>query len=176
MEPLAWSQRVLAYGRPLAEMPVLLERLLGTPARIRALAMHVPVEVLNLRRSGSWSVMEHIGHLVVMQDRMEERLFDHLDMRPRLCTIDLTDQEALLHGHRARALGDLVEEFRLKRQWFVERMEAMGPEQLAHHAVHPRTGELRSAVDMAYFMAEHDDHHLATMRRLIGVRRPSMQH
>lgn len=174
MQPQPWTERVLAFGRPAGELPLLLERLLGTPARIRGMAMQVPLEVLNLRRSGSWSVLEHIAHLLVLQDQMERRLVDHLERRTHLCTIDLSGQEARLHRERGRELGDLLEEFRLKRRWFVERIDEMDDGQLAHRALHPCTGELRSVVDMAFYMAEHDDHHLAVMRRLIEQRRPTI--
>jgi uncharacterized damage-inducible protein DinB len=140
---------------------------MGTPARLLQLAGHEPPERLNLRRQGSWSVKEHIGHLILVQDRMEPRLEDIGQRRSQLTQVDLTDQEHFVAGHGRREMGDLIEEFRLKRIYFSERIMAMGQAELLHRAAHPCTGRWMTPADILYFLAEHDDHHLALMRQLL---------
>jgi hypothetical protein len=167
MELIPWNNRNLPFGRGLGEFPVLLERLLGTPARLAHLAAHEPRERLIMRRSGSWSVMEHIGHLLMLDERMEARVEDFMARRSELCTIDLGDQTRLLNGHRSRDLGDLLEEFRLQRVRLVARMEGMDPGALRHSAQHPCRQMKMRPVDMATYLAEHDDHHLASMRGIL---------
>jgi hypothetical protein len=167
MRPTPWSEREFAFGRSLEEVPVLLERIMGTPARLLHLTGHEPPERLNLRRLGSWSVKEHIGHLILMQDRMEPRLDDLVQRRSQLSEVDLSDQGPIVAGHGRRALGDLIEEFRLKRIYFAERITAMEQAVLLHRADHPCTGRNMTVADILYFLAEHDDHHLALMRHLL---------
>jgi len=162
-----WSQRKLPFGRSAEELPVLLERVLGTPARLAQLTSHEPVERLSLRRQGSWSALEHIGHLIHLQDRMDERVDDFAAHRSCLCRIDLAGQAAILSGYTARALGDVLEEFRLKRVYFVDRVCRLDPGALRHKAQHPCGSETMSVADMVLYLAEHDDHHLALMRRLL---------
>ncbi len=162
-----WDQRTLAYGRSLEELPVLLERVLGTPARLADLTAHEPLERLSLRRQGRWSVLEHIGHLIHLQDRMDERVDDYAAQRACLCSIDLGDQERVLSGFTSRALGDVLQEFRLKRAYFVERVRSLDPGALRHQAQHPCRDQRMSVADMVLYLAEHDDHHLVLMRKLL---------
>jgi uncharacterized damage-inducible protein DinB len=49
----------------------------------------------------------------------------------------------------------------------VERAEALGPADLGHAALHPRLGQPMTVVDHLFFVAEHDDHHLAAIGELI---------
>jgi hypothetical protein len=167
MELIPWNERTLTFGRGLDELPVLLERLLGTPARLFYLTHHEPRERLVMRRSGSWSIMEHIGHLLLLDERMEARVEDFMARRSELCPINLGDQGHLLDGHRGRDLGDLLEEFRLQRVRLVARISGMDPGALRHMAQHPCRQVTMRPVDMATFLAEHDDHHLVRMRGIL---------
>jgi hypothetical protein len=49
---------------------------------------------------------------------------------------------------------------------FVRRLEALTDEEVAATALHPRLRQQMRVIDMAYFVAEHDDHHLATINEL----------
>ncbi len=168
-----WTQRELPFGRGLDDLPVLMERLMGTPERLSALTMHAPREMLSLCVQGSWSALEHIGHLVHLQDRFDERVDDFAARRPCLCRIDLSGQETILAGYTGRALGDVLEEFRLKRAYFVERLAALDSGALRHLAEHPCRGIRMSVVDMATYLAEHDDHHLLLVRAMLRTTRRS---
>lgn len=162
-----WVKRTFAFGRTMDDLAALLERVLGTAARLTDLTAHEPVERLGLRSQGSWSALEHIGHLIHLQDRMDERVDDYAAQRTCLCRIDLSDQEQILSGYTSRALGDVLEEFRLKRVYFVERIQRLDPGALRHQALHPCRPERMSVSDMVLYLAEHDDHHLVRMRKLL---------
>lgn len=162
-----WSDRNLAFGKGLDEFPVLLERVSGTAARLVALTAYSPREQLRLRPYGSWSVAEHIGHLIYLQDRLEERVDDFAARRAELCWIDLTEQAPALEIHRRQDMGDLIEEFRLKREYFVRRLNELDPGALRHRAFHRCRNTSMTAVDMVLYVAEHDDHHLAAIRRIL---------
>jgi hypothetical protein len=116
--------------------------------------------------------LEHIGHLIFLQDRMDERVDDFAAQRPCLCRIELNDQDRILAGYTARALGDVLEEFRLKRTYFVERVQGLDPGALRHQAQHPCRDQRMSVTDMVLYLAEHDDHHLVLMRRLLHANGP----
>ncbi len=168
MRPVPWNQRQLPFGRGLDELPVLVERVRGTPHRLRALLQHRSPEALSLRISGKWSVMEHLGHLITLQDRFEERVTDFELRRPRLCVIDLSDQDRALTGQRGRSLGDVLEELHLKRKAFLRRVERLSQSSLLHVASHPCKDRPMRPMDMLLWIAEHDDHHLATLRGLVS--------
>lgn len=170
MAVLPWSERKLPFGKSLDELPLLLERMIGTPARLWQLARAVPRERLTLSRSGSWSAMEHMVHLTFLDERMDDRVEDFMARRATLCRIDMGAQEGVMARNRGRDPGDLLEEFRLGRNALVERIRSMDPGALRHCAQHPCMGRLLRPVDMAMYLAEHDDHHLALMRGLLTGR------
>jgi hypothetical protein len=162
-----WAERQLSFGKGLEELPVMLERVKGTTARLRNLTSHVPRERLLLRPYGQWSVVDHIGHLIYLQDRSEEHVDDFVSRRNELCQIDLSDQASILDLHRRQELGDLIEEFRLKRDYFVRRIQDMDPGALRHQALNRCRGVRMTIVDTILYVAEHDDHHLASMRNIL---------
>lgn len=169
MELIPWSQRQLEFGRPLDELPVLLERIRGTSARLSALIAHAPMEHLQLQLNGKWSVMEHLGHLITLQDRFDGRAEDFERERDRLCEISLHDQEPILQAHRRRTVGDALEEFRLKREAFAHRVARFKDDVLNHTSFHPCQNKRMRPMDMLFWIAEHDDHHLATIRRHLSA-------
>jgi hypothetical protein len=69
--------------------------------------------------------------------------------------------------HNEREVAELVLAFRRERGRFVERLDAWERETLAASAIHPRLQQPMRLVDMLYFVAEHDDHHLARMTELL---------
>lgn len=166
--PVAWSKRTLEYGRSMDEFPVLLERVQGTSARISALLVNQPMENLHLQVQGRWSAMEHIGHLITLQDRFEGRVEDFAHRRSGLREVNLADQGPIIQGHRLRSVGDVLEEFRLKRQAFVDRILRLEQSSLEHVAYHPCQNKPMRPVDMLLWIAEHDDHHLASVRGILG--------
>ena len=66
---------------------------------------------------------------------------------------------------------ELLEEFRLRRTSLVRSLMDLDPEALRHSAQHPCRGMHMRPVDMAIYLAEHDDHHLALIRGLLDGRR-----
>ena len=147
---------------------MLLERVRGTSARIAAMFARQPVENLHLQVVGKWSVLEHVGHLITLQDRFEGRATDFEQRRSSLCDINLADQQAILQGHRLRSVGDVLEEFRLKRLAFASRVQRFHQSVLEHVAYHPCQNVRMRPVDMLLWIAEHDDHHLASIRQTLG--------
>ena len=168
MQLLPWNQRTIRFDRSVQEMPLLLERMAGTPARLAHLTRSLPREHLVLSREGKWSIMEHIAHLLHLDLRFQARVDDFVARRSELCRIDLDHHHREVNGHRDRTLGDLLEEFRLGRSVLVRRIRQMDDSVLGQRAMHPCQHRPMSAVDMALWIAEHDDHHLATGRIIAG--------
>lgn len=169
MEILPWSQRSLPFGKATAELPYLLERMQGTPIRMSELLRGLPLERLTLGAQGRWSALEHAAHLLLLDQRLQSRVDDFAARRPGLCRIDLADQHEQIATQKHRPPGDLLEEFRLTRLHLVRRIRSLDEGALGHRASHPCLGVAYGPADMALWVAEHDDHHLLTVRRLLGA-------
>jgi hypothetical protein len=75
--------------------------------------------------------------------------------------------------HDAKHILELISEFEKGRSEFVTSLKNLTPEDLEKTALHPRLQTPMKIIDLAYFVAEHDDHHLAQITTLMdGVKKP----
>ena len=162
----AWFERTFEFTFPAGQYPSLCVRLRGTPVRLEEMLRDVPRNVL-VRKSGEkWSAQEHAGHLLDLESLWMARVDDFLAGGDRLTAADLSNRKTHEANHNARLLSDMLKEFRTARFRLVERLEILQPADFARSAVHPRLEQPMRLVDHLYFAAEHDDHHLATIRSL----------
>jgi hypothetical protein len=80
---------------------------------------------------------------------------------------DMSNKKTFGAPHNARSLDDLLRDFRKAREYFVKRLIEMDEVQLAHTAFHPGLQKPMRLADMVFFVAEHDDHHLTLIRRIL---------
>ncbi len=69
--------------------------------------------------------------------------------------------------HNRRAIGEILAEFRSARSRLMSRVEKIDPANFSRTLLHPRLKTPMRLVDHLYFVAEHDDHHLAHIWELI---------
>ena len=166
MRRTKWVEREFEFNLPLGVFPCVVERLRGTPARLEEVVRHLPPGVLTARRGDAWSIQEHVGHLLDLDELHEGRLEDYARRLERLRPADMSNRKTYEAGHNDAAIEDLLARFRAARASFVRRLEALDEEEVALSALHPRLGKQMRVIDMAWFVAEHDDHHLATITEL----------
>jgi uncharacterized damage-inducible protein DinB len=166
MERRIWFERKFDLGIPVVAAPEIMERLRGTPLRLEERTAAVHMTSLKQRVEGRWSIQEHVGHLLDLELLWAGRLDDFEMGAETLRPADVENRATWDGDHNARSLGDLLEEFGGFRSRFLERSEAMGVGELARTALHPRLGQPMTVVDLLFFVAEHDDHHLASITAL----------
>lgn len=166
MRRTKWFEREFDFSLPVGVFPCVVERLRGTPARLEELVRSLPPQVLTARRGDAWTIQEHAGHLVDLDELHEGRLEDYAHSLERLRPADLSNRKTYEAGHNDAVLENLLASFRAARARFVSRLEALSDEEVAATAIHPRLGKQMRVIDMALFVAEHDDHHLATITEL----------
>ncbi|HEY9015535.1 MAG TPA: DinB family protein [Gemmatimonadales bacterium] len=162
-----WFDRKFALGLPRDAFPDLLERIRGTPARLEERVRGLDRAMLTRRIGESWSIQENVGHLGDMEALWAGRLGDFLEGRDALRPADLKNTRTHEARHNDASVEALLLTFRRERFGTVERLEAMGASDLDRTALHPRLSQPMSIVDHFFFVAEHDDHHLAAIAELI---------
>jgi uncharacterized damage-inducible protein DinB len=165
----AWFDRTFEFGFPVEQYPTICIRLLGTPARLEELLKGVEPEVSTGKPDGKWSIQEHAGHLADMEPLWLWRVEDFVSGRETLTIADLTNARTHEANHNSHELRKVLNDFRSARFDLLERLNKLDPGQFARTLVHPRLQQPMRLVDHLYFVAEHDDHHLATIRHLIGI-------
>ena len=164
--PRRWFDRKFELGLGPNAAPELIERLRGTPERLRAAVNDLPPEVLTRRVDGKWSIQENAGHLLDLESLWEQRLEDYDKRLPALHPADLENRKTHEAGHNTRPISRILADFSAARGAIMDKISRMTPAQLARTALHPRLQQPMSVVDLCFFVAEHDDHHLRTIDEL----------
>jgi hypothetical protein len=165
--PIKWLERSWTFDLPAAAFPAILERLRGTPARAADLVSGVPESVLGRRLDG-WSIKEHIGHLDDLHALDEARLGEFAASVPVLSAADMGNERTEAAGHNARPVREILDQLRRHRASLVDRMDALSLDDVQATSQHPRLKRPVRLIDWAYFVAEHDDHHLVQARRVLN--------
>jgi DinB family protein len=167
MQRTKWVDRKFTFDHPTGWLPDIIERLRGTEPRLRAMTASLSEEALARKPDGSWSIKEHIGHLGDLEALHEGRI-DELEARKdALQPADMTNARTNEAHHNEQPLEQLHERFATLRNHLIMRLEQLDDSTQEWAAMHPRLGVRMRPIDVAYFTAEHDDHHLATIRSLI---------
>jgi hypothetical protein len=168
MRQMKWTERTFCFDFPVGVYPGIVERLRGTPARIEALVLTATEETLRRRDGDAWSILEHIGHLSDLHALDETRLGEYLAGATRLTAADMANRRTHEAAYNDQSAVDLLERFGEERDGLVATLETLTEEQVSRVAMHPRLGRPLRLVDWCFFVAEHDDHHVARIRELLG--------
>ncbi len=163
---LLWFERKFRFDLPEEMFAVVLERLRGTPSRLEEKVRDLSRECLTRRDGDKWSIQEHVGHLLDLDELHDARLDDYLAGAEVLRPADVKNRKTHQANHNQQKIEDLLREFRRQRMAFVRRLEEWDRRLVGRTAMHPRLQQPMRVIDMAYFVAEHDDHHLTRMSEL----------
>jgi uncharacterized damage-inducible protein DinB len=162
-----WFERKFEFSFSLELLPNLRARLRGAPARLEETLRDRAHDILTAKPQGKWSAQEHAGHLLDLESLWLARLEDYAAARGELTPADLTNRKTDAANHNARPLENLLAEFRTARAILLTRVDELDPSLFARTLPHPRLKTPMRLVDHLYFVAEHDDHHLARIWELI---------
>ncbi|HZU26825.1 MAG TPA: DinB family protein [Bryobacteraceae bacterium] len=162
-----WFERKFEFTLPMERYSTICVRLRGAPARLDEMLADTPVDVLISRPGGKWSAQEHAGHLLDLEPLWMARLNDFLTAGDGLTEADLSNRRTFEANHNTRPIREILAGFREARMGLVNRAEDLEPEAFARALEHPRLKQPMRLVDHLYFVAEHDDHHLAVIWELI---------
>ena len=166
LQPEDWLMKEFAFVLPLGAFLAVLERVRGTPARLEELILAIPEALWTVRIGDQWSIQEQVGHLSDLETLHEGRLDDYRLGKDALRAADMTNRKTYEAEHNITPMPELLARFRTVREQFVAQVEAMDAATIGRAAMHPRLEKPMRVIDLAQFVAEHDDHHLAAIRVL----------
>jgi uncharacterized damage-inducible protein DinB len=168
VERMLWFDRAFSFDfLPVWMYPNLVERVRGTPARLEDLTRAVSPEMLTRRRDDKWSIQEHAGHLLDLEELGMNRLDDYEAGRETLHAADIENRRTHEANHNGEAIENILARFRAERMEFVRRLDNYDEQFVQRVALHPRLKKEIRVLDLVFFIAEHDDHHLARISELI---------
>ncbi len=164
-----WFDRKFEFSLPVELVPNLCARLRGTPARLEEALRGRCDKLVTGKAQGKWSAQEHAGYLFDLEPLWFARLEDYAAGRDQLTTADLSNRKTDEAKYNARPLEQILGEFRTAREKLLKRVDELDSSLFARAIPHPRLKMPMRLVDHLYFVAEHDDHHLARIWELLNA-------
>jgi len=163
-----WFERKFEFSFPVELCPNLCARLRGTPARLEEALRGRSSQSLIKKPQQKWSAQEHAGHLLDLEPLWLARVGDYVAGRDQLTVADLSNRKTDEANHNARAREQILADFRAARGTLLKRVEELDAALFTRALPHPRLKTPMRLVDHLYFVAEHDDHHLARIWELVN--------
>ena len=161
-----WISRSFDVLNPNLSFRGILERLKGTPWRLKGILEAIPRDQYTIRLDDFWSIQENVGHLLDLESLWLQRTRDFIDGKPQLTPAVLSNPQTESANYNTRDIDDIISAFTGHRLVLVNAFEFLRKNGENLQSLHPRLKTPMRPVDLAYFIAEHDDHHLATITLL----------
>ncbi len=163
-----WFERKFEFSFPVEVWPNLCARLRGAPVRLEEALRGHSHGILTSKAQGKWSAQEHAGHLLNLEALWLARVEDYVAGSEQLTVADLRNRKTDEADYNARPLEPILTEFRAARRGLLKRVEELDASLFGRVIPHPRLKTPMRLVDHLYFVAEHDDHHLARIWELVS--------
>ncbi|MGQ0827807.1 MAG: DinB family protein [Bacteroidota bacterium] len=165
MDFVKWTSREFDFNFPSENFLSIIKQLQSTAEKIKTITQGLSKNILTQKIDNAWSIQEHIGHLIDLDELHDGRINDFINKLEILRAADMTNQKTYKANHNERILSDLIHEFKNNRDHFISRLKKLDPNQSAFH---PRLQKQMRVVDMAFFVAEHDNHHLMIIKNILN--------
>jgi uncharacterized damage-inducible protein DinB len=162
-----WIERKFEFNFAIGMFPVIIERLRGTLPHIQDIVKDKTEEELSQKVEGAWSVKEQVGHLYDLEELWYGRLEDFLSGKQTLRAADMGNTKTHNADHNKKKIEKLLEQFSSARNKLIEKVLNVDDEAASLTALHPRLQQPMRLIDALFFVAEHDDHHLAKIRQIL---------
>lgn len=163
MKKIEWFERQFTFGLPAGMLPFYIERLEGTATRIEKKVAGIPEQVLSNKLDGKWSVKENIAHLAEVDEislkRIDEMRNGVSPMSPAVIQPG--------KDYNVMPISDVIKFFKAIRQKNLDKYKSLTDNDLGRQSLHPRLKVPLTPVDLAWFDAEHDDHHLVRVSEIL---------
>jgi uncharacterized protein (DUF849 family) len=169
MPKTKWFDRKFEFELSQNEFSKVLNRLKDAPERIEQLIYSVSPEIPTKKIDDSWSIQEHIGHIIDLEELHEERINDFINKAEQLRAADMTNKKTHEADHNLKEITKLLQELRTTREKLISRFGELDESVLSHIALHPRLKQPMRPIDMAQFVAEHDDHHINSIIEITNI-------
>jgi len=159
---LPWFERNLKFGYSSEMLPFFLERLRGTIIRLEEKIRGIDEKILSRKLEGKWSIKENIGHLAEVDEVSNKRLTEMTSGVAVLSPAVFEPQD-----YNQWPAAKILDLFKKNRLHNLKKYKTLSDEQLKMSSQHQRLKVQLTPVDLAWFDAEHDDHHLVKINEIL---------
>src|SRR6187549_321971 len=163
MNETPWFERELIFGKPVEMLPYYLERLEGTIVRLEKKVKGIDDSILSKRYNDKWSIKQNIGHLAEVDEISNRRMDEMVNGAAVLSPAVFEPKD-----YNPWPIEKVLEYFNMIRTANIQKYQTLSDADFKKTSVHPRLKTKMSAIDLAWFDAEHDDHHLVKINFILN--------
>ena len=145
----------------------IMSRLVYTEILLKHYVKNLTNGQLAQRTDNHWSIKEHIGHLSDLESLWLNRFEQFEQGLPELVAADMANQKTEKSNHNVLDIEVLIENFKINRQILLNKVKLFSEKTQNHMAFHPRIKTMMKPVDLLFFIAEHDNHHITSIIEII---------
>ncbi len=165
VQQIEWVKRRFDHQLTPEHFPAVVDRFRSVAMRLEPISW-LPKAIRTAKPDGKWSIQEHVGHLLDLEELGEQRLADYIARVDRLRAADMSNRKTHDADYNQADGWELLDRFRNAREALANKFDALPIEVIAHVAEHPRLKRPMNVPEWVFFMCEHDDHHLQRIREL----------
>ena len=165
---MKWFDRKFDFSFTTDQYTAVYERLKQAPDTLRQLILNISEDTLVHKPDDKWSVKEHTGHLSVLEPIWRIRFGDILESKLVLTPADLSNRATTEAGFNSYSISSLLDKFAGERNTTLSLLNGIDVLDGSKTSLHPRLQQPMRVIDLVYFVAEHDDHHISVIREMIG--------
>ncbi|MGK0364253.1 MAG: putative damage-inducible protein DinB [Saprospiraceae bacterium] len=169
MNMTPWIERKFTPVTDNGRLATIIERLDGTEYRLIGKLADDEGPDSTTKIDGKWSIVEEIGHLYTLELLWIARVKEIVAGKETLQSADMSNKATTNGKFNTQDLEDLLDGFGERREELLSLLRKVKPEDLEKKSQHPRLERPMGIVDLAYFVAEHDDHHLAKISKMLDA-------
>ncbi len=162
MNTINWFDRKMTFGLPPEMLPFYLERLSGTAVRIEQKVKALDDKFICERFDNKWSIKQHIGHLAEV-DKINNKRIDEMIAGAAVLSAAVFEPQ----DYNPWPVEKVIAYFREGREKNIAKYTSLPETDLSKSSLHPRLKIQTNPIDLAWFDAEHDDHHLVKINEII---------
>ncbi|MFK7983995.1 MAG: DinB family protein [Saprospiraceae bacterium] len=166
MQLTPWFERKFELINDNGRLPTIIERLAGTPIRIEQKVLQFADDFLIKHEGDDWSIQEQVGHLLNLEWLWYARITDIINGEAYLTEADLTNTATYEAKYNEQNIEAILDAFIEVRKQLVALLRSVKVDDLNKQSLHPRLQTPMKIIDLAFFIAEHDDHHLAIIQKI----------
>jgi uncharacterized damage-inducible protein DinB len=166
-----WFDRKFDFNFGVDAYSSIYQRLKKAPDILQQLVLHLSEAMLVQQPQCKWSIKEHAGHLSVLEPVWRVRWHDILEKKPMLTAADLNNAATTEAGFNRYSISSLVERFLDERSQSLALLDGVDVLDESLTSMHPRLQQPMRVIDLASFVADHDEHHLGVIREMIRALR-----
>lgn len=163
---IKWFDRKFDLNFGVERFPDLLERLEKTAVQIPQITNGISEQDLSYKPGGKWSVKEHIGHLWILEPLWQKRFLEIKEHQTQMSSADLNNtatDNSLFNQYNVKRITN---DFQQERKCTIRLLESFSEQDLSNSLYHPRLNQPMRIIDLMFFVAEHDEHHLNTLLKI----------